>query len=176
MLLIEYNGKRPQIAENVFIAPNATLIGDVVVERGASIWFGVVLRADSNRIIIGEDSNIQDNVVMHTSDEDFPTTIGPNCTIGHCAVLEGCIIEKGAVIGMNATVLGSAIVGEGAMVAANSVVTGGARVPAHHLAAGAPAQVKKELGGKSKEQVEHNYEEYKHLRDSYKSQGIDRLS
>ena len=98
-MLIEFNGKHPVVAEGVFIAPTATLIGDVTVEKGASIWFGVVLRADQNRIIIGEDANIQDNAVLHTNLVDFPTTIGPAVTIGHSATLEGCIIERNAVIG-----------------------------------------------------------------------------
>ncbi|MEI7555691.1 gamma carbonic anhydrase family protein [Candidatus Chlorohelix sp.] len=176
MWLIEYNGNRPQIGENVFIAPNATLIGDVVIENGASIWFGVVLRADNNRIIIGENANVQDNTVVHTNDDDPPTTIGACVTIGHSAVLEGCIIEKNAVIGMNATVLSKAVVGEGAMVAANSVVTIGSKIPAWNLAAGIPAQVKKELSGQSRKQVEENWKEYTHLRDAYLAKGIDRIS
>jgi len=174
-MLIEYNGKRPQVAEGVFIAPNAVLIGDVIVEKGASIWFGVVLRGDNNQIIVGEGANIQDNAVLHTNDEDFPTTVGPNVTIGHSVTLEGCIVERGCVIGMGSTILGSAIIGEGAMVAANSLVSVGARIPAGHLAAGTPAQVKKELSGKSKESVEVSAREYHHLRDSYLAQGIDKL-
>lgn len=174
-MLIEYNGKRPRIAEGVFIAPNAVLIGDVVVEKGASIWFGVVLRGDNNQIIVGEGANIQDNAVLHTNDEDFPTTVGPNVTIGHSVTMEGCIVERGCVIGMGSTILGSAIIGEGAMVAANSLVPVGARIPAGHLAAGTPAQVKKELSGKSKESVETSAREYHHLRDRYLAQGIDKL-
>ncbi len=176
MIEIEYKGKRPQIGKNVFIAPNAVLIGDIIVKDGASIWFGVVLRGDSNQIIIGEDSNIQDNSVIHTNERDFPTTIGAGVTVGHCATMEGCIIEPNCVIGMNATILGGAIIGTGSMVAANSVVQSGAKIPPGHLVAGVPAQVKKELSGASKEAVSHNADEYRGLRDSYLAQGIGKVS
>ncbi len=142
-MIIEYNGKRPQIAEGVFIAPTAVLIGDVVVEKGASIWFGAVLRGDNNRIIVGEEANIQDNSVLHTNDEGFPTTVGAHVTVGHSVTMEGCIIEPNCVIGMGSTILNGAIVGEGSMVAANSLVQAGARIPGGHLVAGVPAQVKK---------------------------------
>ncbi len=174
-MIIEYQGKRPQIGRNVFIAPNATLIGDVVVEDGASIWFGVVLRADQNQILIQAGANVQDNAVLHTNDEDGPTVVGPDVTIGHSVTMEACRIGRGAVIGMNAVVLGGVEVGEGAMVAAGSVVGAYAKIPAGHLAAGVPAVVKKPLSDASARAVEHSAPEYHRLRDSYLAQGIDKL-
>src|SRR6185295_14746553 len=102
--LIEFNGKRPRVADDVFLAPTAVLIGDVTVESGASIWFGAVLRGDFGTIVIGPGANVQDNAVIHVG-ETWPTHIGANVTIGHGAVLEGCTIGEGAVIGMNATLL-----------------------------------------------------------------------
>lgn len=174
-MIIEYKGKRPKIGENVFIAPTAVIIGDVTIERGASIWFGVVLRADTNSIIIGEGANIQDNAVLHTNPENGPTTIGPDVTIGHSVTMEGCTIERGCVIGMGSTVLGGAVVGEGAMVAANSLVAANASIPAGHLAAGSPAQVKKELSGGSLLAVQHSAPEYHELRDDYLAMNLDKL-
>lgn len=171
-MIIEYNGKRPKIGKNVFIAPNATLIGEVIVEDGASIWFGAVLRADQNQLLVQAGANIQDNAVLHTNKSDGPTIIGPNATIGHCVTLEGCRIGSGALIGMNAVVLGGAEIGEGAMIAAGSVVGAFAKIPGGHLAAGAPAQVKKPLSGESAKAVGHGGAEYHQLRDSYLAQGI----
>jgi carbonic anhydrase/acetyltransferase-like protein (isoleucine patch superfamily) len=170
-VIIEYNGKRPQIAEGVFIAPNAVIIGDVIIEKGASIWFGTVIRGDSNRIIICEGANVQDNSVVHSSELNPPTYIGPNVTIGHGVMMEGCRIERGALIGMNSVVLGDAVVGEEALVAAGSVVGVGAQIPARHLVAGAPAVVKKPLSGGALKSVEHSAPEYFHLRDQYLKQG-----
>lgn len=171
-MIIEYEGKRPQIAEGVFIAPNAVIIGDVVIEKGASIWFGVVLRADHNQIFIGEGANVQDNSVLHTNEEDGPTVIGPNVTIGHGVSMEGCRIEEKALIGMNSVVLGKAVVGAGSLVAAGSIVGVGMQIPAGHLAAGAPAVVKKPLSGAAAHAVEHSSHEYHQFRDKYLSQNL----
>ncbi|HEX2910012.1 MAG TPA: gamma carbonic anhydrase family protein [Chloroflexia bacterium] len=171
-MLIEFNGKKPRIGQNVFIAPNATLIGDVVVEDGASIWFGAVLRADQNQIVVEAGANIQDNSVLHTNDEDGPTVVGANVTIGHNVTMEGCRIEANAVIGMNAVVLGGAVIGEGSMIGAGSVVGAYFNVPAGHLAVGIPAAVKKPLSGAALEAVQHSAEHYHHLRDTYLKHGV----
>ncbi|MBN9388871.1 MAG: gamma carbonic anhydrase family protein [Chloroflexi bacterium] len=173
-MIISYNGKVPRIGPNVFVAPNATLIGDVIIEEGASIWFGVVLRADQNQIIVRAGANIQDNSVLHTNEEDGPTEVGPDATIGHAVTMEGCRIGRNAVIGMNAVVLGGAEVGEGAMVAAGSVVGARFKVPDGHLAAGVPAVVKKPLSGAALEAVEVSAAHYHHLRDQYLGEGVGR--
>ena len=140
-MIIEYKGKRPQIADDVFIAPNATIIGDVVIESGANIWFGCVLRGDEGKIVIGPRVSVQDNTVVHTNPRNS-TIVEAEATIGHSVVLEGCRIERQALIGMNATVLDGASVGALALVAAGSVVREYDEIPADVLAAGVPARVK----------------------------------
>ena len=140
-MIIEYKGKRPQIADDVFIAPNATIIGDVVIESGANIWFGCVLRGDEGKIVIGPRVSVQDNTVVHTNPRNS-TIVEAEATIGHSVVLEGCRIERQALIGMNATVLDGASVGARALVAAGSVVREYDEIPADVLAAGVPARVK----------------------------------
>jgi carbonic anhydrase/acetyltransferase-like protein (isoleucine patch superfamily) len=151
--LIELDGVRPQVAGDAYIAPTAVLIGDVVVESAASVWFGAVLRGDNSRITVGAGSCVQDNCVIHCA-EDLPTLIGTNVTVGHMAMLEGCVIEDGALIGMGAIVLQRARVGARALIAAGAVVGEGMEIPGGVLAAGIPAAVKKELSGSSQRWVE----------------------
>ena len=166
--ILAFEGREPRIADDAFIAPTAVLIGDVVVEEGASVWFGAVLRGDFNRIVVGAGSTVQDNSVLHTA-EDQPTVIGSNVTVGHLSMLEGCTVEDGALIGMGSIVLNRARVGRRAMLAAGSVVREGGEIPPEVLAAGVPAQIKKELGGSSSEWVEMAAREYQALRLKYMS-------
>src|SRR5918994_7348726 len=121
--LIAFDGKEPRVAPDAFLAPTAVLIGDVVVEEGASVWFGAVLRGDFNRIVVGAGTSVQDNSVIHTN-ESLPTIIGQNVTVGHLSLLEGCEIEAGALIGMGSVVLNRARVGRRAMLAAGGGVGG----------------------------------------------------
>jgi carbonic anhydrase/acetyltransferase-like protein (isoleucine patch superfamily) len=164
--ILPFEDKEPQVASDAFVAPTAVLIGDVVVEERASIWFGAVLRGDFNRIVVRAGTSVQDNCVIHTN-KDLPTTIGSNVTVGHLSLLEGCEIEDGALIGMGSIVLNRARVGRRAMLAAGSVVKEGGEVPAEVLAAGVPAKVKKELQGSSSEWVEMAALEYQSLRLKY---------
>lgn len=161
-----FEGKEPRVPEGAFVAPNATLIGDVVLEAESSVWFGAVLRGDFDRIVVGRGSCIQDNVVIHAA-EGLPTIIGANVTVGHAAMLEGCVIEDGALISMGAIVLQGARVGAGALVAAGSVVREGQEIPAGVVAAGIPAVVKKETEGSSRRWVETAAAEYRELRRRY---------
>src|SRR5918997_4417868 len=115
--LLPFEDKRPLVADDAFIAPTAVLIGDVVVEEGASVWFGAVLRGDFDRIVVGAGSNVQDNCVVHTN-EDLPTIIGAGVTVGHLCMLHGCVVEDGALIGMGSIVLDRALIGRRAMLAA----------------------------------------------------------
>ena len=163
---LSFDGKEPQIAPDAFIAPTAVLIGDVVVEEGASVWFGAVLRADFSRIVVGTGSNIQDNSVLHTN-EGQPTLIGSNVTVGHLSMLHGCIIEDEALIGMGSIVLDRARIGRRTMLAAGSVVSEGGEIPPEVLAAGAPAEVKKALDGSSSKWVATAAHEYRKLRLRY---------
>jgi carbonic anhydrase/acetyltransferase-like protein (isoleucine patch superfamily) len=164
--LIAFDGKEPRVAPDAFVAPTAVLIGDVVVEEGASVWFGAVLRGDFNRIVVGAGTSVQDNSVLHTN-EELPTTIGRNVTVGHLSLLEGCTVEDGALIGMGSIVLNRARVGSRAMLAAGSVVREDQEIPSEVLAAGVPAQVKKSLEGNSSEWVEMAAREYQALRLRY---------
>src|SRR5215510_12842921 len=171
-MIVEYEGKHPRIGQDVFIAPTAVIIGDVEIGDSASVWYGVVLRGDEGRIVIGRGSNVQDNAVIHTTTE-IPTILKENATIGHGALLEGCTIENGAVIGMGAIVLHAAVVGEQAMVAAGGVVTPGTNIPARTLAAGSPAVVKKELSGGALASVERSAKVYHELSQHYLEQGLE---
>jgi carbonic anhydrase/acetyltransferase-like protein (isoleucine patch superfamily) len=168
--LITVRDWTPRIHPTAFVAPNATLIGNVVVEAHANIWFGVVLRADQNLIRIGEFASVQDNTVMHCNVPNG-TIVGSHATIGHCAVLEGCVIGDRALIGMNATVLDGARVGEGALIAAGSVVRENDEVPAWTLAAGLPAKAKKKVEGAALEQVKTAAEHYQFLMKLYEHLG-----
>ena len=163
---LPFDGKEPQIAPDAFIAPTAVLIGDVVVEEGASVWFGAVLRADFSRIVVGAGSNIQDNSVLHTN-EGLPTLIGSGVTVGHLSMLHGCVIEDEALIGMGSIVLDRARIGRRAMLAAGSVVNEGGEIPPEVLAAGTPAEVKKALDGSSSKWIDTAAREYQGLRLRY---------
>ena len=163
---LSFDGKEPQVAHDVFVAPTAVLIGDVVVQEGASVWFGAVLRGDFDRIVVGAGSSVQDNCVVHTN-EDLPTIIGQNVTVGHLSLLEGCVIEDGAIVGMGSIVLNRARVGGRTMLAAGSVVTEDGEIPPEVLAAGAPAEAKKELDGSSSKWIEGAAREYQALRLRY---------
>src|SRR5262245_11100257 len=123
----------PQLPEGPhFIAPDARLIGDVVIEEEASIWFGAVLRAEYERIHIGARSNVQDRVVMHV-DPGFPLTLGTNVSIGHSAIVHGCTVLDGCIIGMGSTVMNGAVIGANSIVGANSLVTQGVEFPPRSL-------------------------------------------
>jgi carbonic anhydrase/acetyltransferase-like protein (isoleucine patch superfamily) len=167
--LIAFGGVTPQIHPDAFVAPTAVLIGAVEVAAGASVWFGAVLRADFNRIVIGPGSSVQDNCVLHTA-ADTPTLVGANVTVGHLSMLEGCTIEDGALIGMASIVLNRARVGAGSVVAAGSVVREGAHIPPGVLAAGVPAVVKRGLDDTLRERSAHAAAEYQSLRLKYMKQ------
>lgn len=141
-MLIAYQGKSPQIAPNVFVAPTATLIGDVVVESGASIWFGAVLRADLNQIVVGANTSIQDNCVVHCNSR-YATRIGADCVVGHGVVMEGCHIAPSCLIGMNATILSGTTIGSESIIAAGAVIREGTDYDERVLLAGVPAQVRR---------------------------------
>lgn len=166
---LSFDGKEPQVASDAFVAPTAVLIGDVVVEEGASVWFGAVLRADFDRIVVGAGSSVQDNCVVHTN-ESLPTMIGQNVTVGHLSLLEGCIIDDEAIIGMGSIVLNRARIGKRTMLAAGSVVDEDGEIPSGVLAAGVPAEVKKELDGSSSKWIDTAAREYQTLRLRYMEQ------
>jgi carbonic anhydrase/acetyltransferase-like protein (isoleucine patch superfamily) len=161
-MILTHKSFTPTIDPNVFIAPTAVVIGHVELGEGASVWYGAVLRGDHGRIVIGRGSNVQDNATIHAP-EGGETIIGEDVTIGHGAVLEGCVVENGALIGINAVVLHHARIGAQSMVAAGSVVTENMQVPPRTLAAGVPAKVKKELDGSSADWVSRSAAKYREL-------------
>jgi carbonic anhydrase/acetyltransferase-like protein (isoleucine patch superfamily) len=146
----EFDGKRPTVHPDAYIAPTAVLIGDVRVGAGASVWFGAVLRGDESYIEVGEGSNVQDGAIVHCS-YNLPTVIGRDASLGHLVCIEGCVVEDGALVGTGSVMLHRSRVGAGAVLAAGSVLMEGQEVPAGHLAAGVPATVKKPLSGSSAE-------------------------
>ena len=131
--LATYLKKKPTLGKGVFIAPKATVVGDVRLGQGSSVWYGAVLRGDINFISVGEGSNLQDGVIGHLSD-DLPLTVGDYVTIGHGAVIHACVIEDECLVGMNATILDGARVGRQSIVAAGTVVPQGMQVPEGSLA------------------------------------------
>jgi carbonic anhydrase/acetyltransferase-like protein (isoleucine patch superfamily) len=163
-LLVELDGVSPTIGRDVYLAPTATLIGRVQVGDRASIWFGAVLRGDSEDIRIGAGTSVQDNAVLHCA-SGLPTVVGENVIVGHSALLEGCTIEDGAIVGMGAIALQR--LGRRAMLAAGSVLAEGAEIDAETLAAGAPARAKKPLSGAALRWTDTAADEYQHYRDRY---------
>lgn len=170
-MVIEYRGKRPKVDPSAFVAPNAVLIGDVEVGAQSSIWFGAVLRGDNGPIRVGARTSIQDNAVVHVSD-DSGTHIGDDVTVGHCAVMEDCTIDRHALIGSNATLLNGSKIGEAALIAAGSVVGQRVTIPPRVVAAGAPATVRKSLEGDAASWIEVAAEEYVKLSRLYLAQSI----
>ena len=146
MNLFEYEGKRPQIAEDAWIAPTATLIGDVTIESGASVWYGVTLRADDGPIVVRRRANIQDNSVIPTQ-PDVPTEIGAGATVAHQCLVHGAVVEDEALVGNGSTVLDGARIGAGSMIAAMSLVPPGKQIPPGVLAMGVPVVVKGDIAG-----------------------------
>ncbi len=146
-MIIEYKGRRPRVSPKAFIASTAVLVGDVTVDEDASVWFGAVLRSDQNEnpIVVGARTSVQDNCVIHSG--EAPTIIEEDVTIGHGAIMEGCVIRRAAIIGMNVTVLENTDIGEESLIAAGSVVVPHTKIPPRVLAAGSPAKVKKALSG-----------------------------
>ena len=173
-MIVEFEGYRPAVAETAFVAPSAVLIGNVTIGDEASIWYGAVLRADHGEqaIVIGPRSNVQDNCVLHVS-INRGTIIGSDVTIGHGALLEGCEIAAGAVIGMNAVVLEGARVGARSLIAAGSTVLAGTQIPDDMMAAGQPALVKKATTGPTRWWIEHSAAHYVERARRYRAQGLD---
>jgi len=161
MPLFSFEGLSPQVHPDAWIAPTATLIGDVVVEKDVSIWFGAVVRADFGRIVIREGANIQDNSVIHVN--DGVCEVGRKVTVGHQCLVHDCTIGEQALIGNGSTVLDKAVVGARALVAAGATVTPGTQVPEETIAMGSPAKKFVPLAGNAKIWVEHNAAIYQEL-------------
>ncbi|MER8114613.1 gamma carbonic anhydrase family protein [Streptomyces sp. SID8366] len=166
-LIVGIGGKEPRIDAEAFVAPTASVIGDVTLSAGASVWYGAVVRGDVETITVGARANVQDNVTLH-ADPGFPVTIGERVSIGHNAVVHGATVEDDCLVGMGATVLNGAVIGAGSLVAAQALVPQGMVVPAGSLVAGVPAKVRRELSAEEKEGVTLNGTLYADLAQGHK--------
>jgi carbonic anhydrase/acetyltransferase-like protein (isoleucine patch superfamily) len=171
-MILPYNSISPRIANGVFIAPNATIIGDVEIGEDASIWFHTVVRGDVNHIRIGARTNVQDLSMCHVTLNKWPLNIGKGVTIGHSAVVHGCVIKDYALIGMGARILDGAQVGPYAIVAAGAVVREGFVVPEYSLVAGVPAEVKRRLTATEIENLTASAARYVGYKNAYLAAGI----
>jgi carbonic anhydrase/acetyltransferase-like protein (isoleucine patch superfamily) len=158
-MLITYKNKSPKVDKNVFTAENATIIGDCVIGEGSSVWFGAVIRGDSNSIKIGCRTNIQDLCVVHV-DSTNKVEIGDNVTIGHRAIIHGCKIGSNCIIGMGAIIMNGAQIGDGCIVGAGSLVTEGQIIPPKSLVLGVPAKQKRELTDNELIEIKKSAEHY----------------
>ena len=167
MLLREFDGKKPRLGQGVYVADGVSVIGDVELGNDVSLWFGVVVRGDVHFIKIGSRTNVQDNCVLHVTGGAHPCVVAEEVTIGHAAIVHGCTVKKGALIGMGSRVLDGAVVGECSLVAAGAVVSEGFVVPPRMLVAGVPAKVKRPLTDAELERLDLSWKHYVELKDRY---------
>ncbi len=153
MPLYEHKGRRPFVGEAVYVAPNATIVGDVVLGAESSVWFGAVVRGDVFPIRIGKRSNIQDNAVLHVTNGKSATTLGDEVTVGHMALLHGCTIGNRCLVGMGSIVLDDAVVGDECVIAAGALVTPRMRIPPRSVVMGRPAKVVRAATNADLEQI-----------------------
>ncbi len=159
-MLIEFKGMRPNVEAAAYLAPNATLSGDVVLGEGSSVWFSAVIRAEVAPIRIGANSNVQDNAMLH-SDYDCPILIGDRVSVGHNAVVHGATLENDVTVGMHATVLNGAVIGAGSMIAAGALVKEREIIPPCSLVVGVPGKVVRTLDAEAvARNVQHSQEAY----------------
>ncbi|ALE75801.1 carbonic anhydrase, family 3 [Pseudonocardia sp. Ae168_Ps1] len=154
--------RAPSVAEEVWVADTATVVGSVTVGAGTGVYYGAVLRADTETVTIGAGSNVQDSATVH-ADPGSPARIGDGVSVGHGAVLHGCTVGDDCLVGMNATVLNGAVVGAESLVAANALVPEGMEVPPRSLVAGVPAKVRRSLRDEELEHIRRNAEVYREL-------------
>ena len=162
-----YGDKHPRIGHGTFLAETCAVIGDVVIGDQASIWYATVLRGDMMPIRIGARTSMQDGAVVHVTGGRFGTTIGDDCVVGHGAIIHGCIIEDGCLIGMGSTILDGARIGRGSLVGAGALVTPGTDIAAGSLVLGAPARVVRPINQKEREQIEYGASHYVELAGRY---------
>lgn len=165
---LPFRGTTPSVADDVFIAANATLIGAVDIHAGSSIWFGAVLRADGDSITVGAGSNVQDGCVIHT-DPGLPVRIGRGVTLGHHAIVHGATVQDNVIIGMGAVILNGADIGQWSIIAAGAVVREGQIVPAGSLVAGVPGKVIRQVDDDAREHIRRNAQSYVTAATTYRA-------
>ncbi len=157
-MMIPFGGKTPQDCGAAFVAPNATVLGDVVLKKGSSVWYGAVLRGDDGTLTLGENTNVQDNAVLHC-DPGGAVTLGKNVTVGHSALVHGCTVGDGSLIGMHATLLNHCVIGRNCIIGAGALVPEGMVIPDGSVAVGVPAKIIKTI---RPDQAAHNIENAVH--------------
>lgn len=160
--MLTLGDRRPEVDGQAWLAPGSVVSGRVRIGPGSSIWYGASIRGDSEDVTVGRDSNVQDNAVIH-ADPGHPAVIGDRVSIGHAAVLHGCTVGEGVIIGMGTVVLNGAVIGAGALVAAGAVVLEGTRVPTGSLVAGVPAKVRRDLTASERTEMLDRIARYPHL-------------
>ncbi len=168
-IIHSFEGVSPTIHDTVFLAENASIIGDVHIGRESSIWYGAVIRGDVYYIRIGEQTSIQDNTVIHITDQKHETIVGNRVTVGHSVTLHGCHVGDRVIVGMGCTILDQAIIGDQCIVGAGALVPPGLNVPSGHLVVGVPARVKRPLTEQEKEQIDWNAAHYVSLTKRYET-------
>jgi carbonic anhydrase/acetyltransferase-like protein (isoleucine patch superfamily) len=163
----KYKDKLPKIHKSCFIADNVVIFGDVTIEEDASVWFSSVIRGDSNGILIGRGSNIQDNCTLHANPGQSPVLIGEYVTVGHNVMLHGCKIGNNSLIGIGTVVLDDVEIGEETIIGAGSLVTANKKIPAGVLCMGSPAKVVRELTAEERKQLRHTAEHYIEIAKDY---------
>lgn len=152
MAIYKLGSVSPRVDSSAYVAPGATVLGDVELAAGTTVWFGATVRADNDLIRIGAGSNIQDGAVLHT-DPGFPLTVGKNVSVGHQAMLHGCQVGEGSLIGIQAVLLNGSVIGKNSLVGAGAIVTEGKTFPDNSLILGAPAKVVRELSPAEREKL-----------------------
>lgn len=166
-MIIAYQGYKPEIDESCYISDNATIIGRVALKKNANIWYGTVIRGDENYIVIGENTNIQDNCTVHIA-KDFPTIIGDDVTVGHGAIVHACTVGNRVLVGMGAIILNGAVVGDDVIIGAGSLIPPGKRIPSNSLVMGSPAKVVRELTEEDRKKLKDSALHYVTLANKHK--------
>jgi len=157
--MYQLGDKQPSVSENYYIAPGAAVIGDIKIGMDCSIWFNAVVRADNDSVTLGDGTNIQDGAVLHV-DVGHPIVLGQRVTVGHKAMLHGCTVGDGSLIGINAVVLNDAVIGKHCLIGANALVTSGMEIPDGSLVLGSPAKVIKQLDDKALDEMDAGAQHY----------------
>jgi len=169
-MIMELNGKRPETEKASFIAENATIIGDVKLEEGTTVWYGAVIRGDGDSIRIGKNTNIQDNTVVHV-DPDNPVSIGEGVTIGHSCIIHGCTIGDNCLIGMGSIIMNGAKIGDNCLVGASALITENKEFPSGSKIIGSPAKMKSEVTEKDLELIKYSADYYMKDAEMYSTKG-----
>jgi carbonic anhydrase/acetyltransferase-like protein (isoleucine patch superfamily) len=165
-----YRGVYPKIAASCYIDPSAQLIGDIEIGERSSVWCNVTIRGDVNYIRIGEESNVQDNSVIHVEHDVYPTILHNRVTIGHSVTLHGCVIEDDCLIGIGAIILNGARIGQGSVIAAGALVPERMQVPPGSMVMGVPAKIKREITPEERERFRENAQNYVRYRQTYREE------